>query len=74
MIGARSSANDFAVFRLALDAGRGLAALDCMVVGAGQRVVRLDEDHDPEPALEVTQVHALLVQYIKRHEACAFAR
>src|SRR6185437_7860786 len=52
--------------RLALDAGRRLAALDRMIVGAGQRVVRLDGDRDPEPALEVAQIGALLVEDVER--------
>ena len=35
---------------------RQLAALEGVVVGAGQRVVGLDEDGDAEPALEIAQV------------------
>src|SRR6185437_12346534 len=53
--------------RFALDTARQFAALDRVIVCAGQRVVRLDGDRDAKPPLEVAQVGALLVEDIERN-------
>ena len=44
----------------------GLAALDRVIVRAGQRIVRLDRDGDAEAAFEIAQMRALLVEDVER--------